>query len=418
MEDAENHCAGPWPVRAACLQPGPSKSQDNVPGWAPGHPPAPSEASGLPALNLCLPVHSLSRERSSVGTDDLCPESPSYHQRRVALSGVGTPSSASCPGVVLENQQQGIGDFEDPEQDEFDKVLADMELEGPGLEPELGLYRGAPRALPSWPKEDSQLAFKKAQDAELSQSGVKGPGPAAHILGIISAQDGPSVPHVSGQTLQPCWSPRTTGAPNALAVPTQLACQKAWPQGSSSRASHPLLLRSSSRSHLPSQPCPSPKTGVSSKPRFSRLPTPSTTLSSPSTLGPGSFPRQPFPLRAPMSCGESPFGTPKGPQATLQTPIVTNRLVQLVSAASRTPQLSPCPAPHTKARRFPGPAGVLPHQVSSGARTPQHKGSSTVQSQNIFIPGEEREEVLRREDLQSGGGKAPSRKGGTDNTAG
>lgn len=282
-----------------------------------------------------------------------------------------------------------------------------MELEGPGLEPELGLYRGPPRALPSWPKEDSQLAFKKAQDAELSQSGVKGPGPAAHILGIISAQDGTSVPHVSGKMLQPCWSPRTTGAPNASAVPTQLACQKAWPQGSSSRASHPLLLRSSSRSHLPSQPCPFPKTSVSSKPLFSRLPTPSTTLSSPSTLGPGSFPRQPFPVRAPMSCGESPFVTPKGPQAALQTPVVTNRLVQLVSAASRTPQQSPCPGPHTKARRFPGPAGVLPHQVSSGARTPQHKGSSTVQSQNIFIPGEEREEVLRREDLQRGGQESP-----------
>lgn len=71
-----------------------------------------------------------------------------------------------------------------------------------------------------------------------------------------------------------------------------------------------------------------------------------------------------------MSSVESPVSTPKGPhcplvpQAVLQTPIVTNHLVQLVTAANRTPQQPMRTTTHAKTRRFPGPAGILPHQVS------------------------------------------------------
>lgn len=63
-------------------------------------------------------------------------------------------------------------------------------------------------------------------------------------------------------------------------------------------------------------------------------------------------------VRCPLSAPKSPHCSPV-PQAILQTPVVTNHLVQLVTAATRTPQL--CARRET--RRFPGPAGVLPHQV-------------------------------------------------------
>lgn len=49
----------------------------------------------------------------------------------------------------------------------------------------------------------------------------------------------------------------------------------------------------------------------------------------------------------------------------LHTPVLTNRLVQLVSASNKLPRKRPCSEPHRlRTRRFPGPAGLLPQQVS------------------------------------------------------
>ncbi|KAM9000141.1 homologous recombination OB-fold protein isoform 2-T2 [Sarcophilus harrisii] len=48
----------------------------------------------------------------------------------------------------------------------------------------------------------------------------------------------------------------------------------------------------------------------------------------------------------------------------LQTPIVTNHLVQLVTATNRTPGMPAHLPTRAKTRRFPGPAGLLPHQHS------------------------------------------------------
>ncbi|KAM8945813.1 homologous recombination OB-fold protein [Pelodytes ibericus] len=52
---------------------------------------------------------------------------------------------------------------------------------------------------------------------------------------------------------------------------------------------------------------------------------------------------------------------------SMQTPVVTNHLVQLVTAANQTPRRLSWDMPSTKERRFPGPAGLLPQQVSSRA---------------------------------------------------
>ncbi|KAH0626915.1 hypothetical protein JD844_002209 [Phrynosoma platyrhinos] len=64
---------------------------------------------------------------------------------------------------------------------------------------------------------------------------------------------------------------------------------------------------------------------------------------------------------------ENTPGTPKTPctavaAGNLQTPVVTNHLVRLVTAANQKPQSMARMALRTKTRRFPGPAGILPHQ--------------------------------------------------------
>ncbi|XP_054657449.1 homologous recombination OB-fold protein [Grus americana] len=83
-----------------------------------------------------------------------------------------------------------------------------------------------------------------------------------------------------------------------------------------------------------------------------------------------------------MSCVEPPPRQPPRPApGNLQTPVVTNHLVQLVTAASKTPRAAPCLPPQGKTRRFPGPAGILPQQhagnlleeiLVSAPQTPAH----------------------------------------------
>ncbi|KAM4692066.1 homologous recombination OB-fold protein [Rhinophrynus dorsalis] len=48
--------------------------------------------------------------------------------------------------------------------------------------------------------------------------------------------------------------------------------------------------------------------------------------------------------------------------SSLQTPVVTNHLVQLVTAANQTPRRLSWETPVPKERRFPGPAGMLPQK--------------------------------------------------------
>nr|KAF6454968.1 hypothetical protein HJG63_001724 [Rousettus aegyptiacus] len=102
----------------------------------------------------------------------------------------------------------------------------------------------------------------------------------------------------------------------------------------------------------------------------------------------------------------SPGTPPSYLQAALQTPIVTNHLVQLVSAASRTPQQPTRTATHTKTRRFPGPAGILPHQHSgknleeimvSTPQTPTHGALAKFQTEIVTSS-----QALVEEDFQRG----------------
>lgn len=389
MEDAENQFAGSGPVNAGCLRPVSSRPQETAQARSSEQllscPTASSEASDLPALGLRLPTSSMLRAvRGPPSTTPLRPVSTSSswtgNQRRVTLTEVlkepaRPQSSASHPLLTFESKQQVIGGFEGPEQDEFDKVLASMELEGPGMELELGVNSEATGILSTWHQEDSVLA-KKARVADLSRSCPKRPIPATHITGVTSAQGQPLDPVVYCRTPQPHLR---TGAVGNLPMPTAStvsAQQTHWevcPKGSTLRGTHPLQatgrpIQSSPQNRGPSQSFQSPNAHLSGKPNFPR--TPSSSCSTLSRTLSGFSPRGPLQLRAPVSSVESPVSTPMGPhsslvpQATLQMPIVTNHLVQLVTAANRTPQPPKHTTTRAKTRRFPGPAGILPHQVS------------------------------------------------------
>ncbi|XP_077828106.1 homologous recombination OB-fold protein isoform X3 [Macaca mulatta] len=419
VEDAENRFAGSLPVNAGRLRPVSSRPQETVQAQSsrllPLHPTAPSEALGLPDLDLCLPTSSMpsaDSRPSCIGTAPLRPVSTSSswigNQRRVTVTEVlrepaRPQSSALHPLLTFESQQQQVGGFEGPEQDDFDKVLASMELEEPGMELECGVSSEATPILPAQQWEGSVLV-KKAWLVDLSGSCQKEPMPATHTTGIMSAQDDSLDPVIQCRTPRPPLRPGAAGhlpVPTALTVPTQQLHWKICPQGPPVQALQPLqaakgTIQSSPQNRFPCQPFQSPSSWLSGKAHLHRPRTPNSSCSTPSRTSSGLFPRIPLHPQAPLSSIESPVGTPKGPhsslgpQGALQAPIVTNHLVQLVTAASRTPQQPTHPSTRAKTRRFPGPAGILPHQQSgrsledimvSTPQTPTHGALAKFQTE-------------------------------------
>ncbi|XP_045230642.1 homologous recombination OB-fold protein isoform X6 [Macaca fascicularis] len=418
VEDAENRFAGSLPVNAGRLRPVSSRPQETVQAQSsrllPLHPTAPSEALGLPDLDLCLPTSSMpsaDSRPSCIGTAPLRPVSTSSswigNQRRLTVTEVlrepaRPQSSALHPLLTFESQQQQVGGFEGPEQDDFDKVLASMELEEPGMELECGVSSEATPILPAQQREGSVLV-KKAWLVDLSGSCQKEPVPATHTTGIMSAQDESLDPVIQCRTPRPPLRPGAAGhlpVPTALTVPTQQLHWKICPQGPPVQALQPLqaakgTIQSSPQNRFPCQPFQSPSSWLSGKAHLHRPRTPNSSCSTPSRTSSGLFPRIPLHPQAPLSSIESPVGTPKGPhsslgpQGALQAPIVTNHLVQLVTAASRTPQQPTHPSTRAKTRRFPGPAGILPHQsgrslediMVSTPQTPTHGALAKFQTE-------------------------------------
>ncbi|XP_043085345.1 LOW QUALITY PROTEIN: homologous recombination OB-fold protein [Puntigrus tetrazona] len=98
--------------------------------------------------------------------------------------------------------------------------------------------------------------------------------------------------------------------------------------------------------------------------RFPRPVTPRPPVASPQ-LGASSH-RTPLKPRGSLFhsvCSTTDSSSTFTPRA-LNTPVLTNHLVQLVSAANKTPQRPQSRMMPAKARRFPGPAGALPLQAS------------------------------------------------------
>ncbi|XP_047562134.1 homologous recombination OB-fold protein isoform X1 [Lutra lutra] len=376
VEDAENRLAGSRPMKAGCLRPSSSSPRDSgqaqSPGQLPSGPAAPSEALGPSALGLRLSHSSMPaaiRGPPSVGTASLrpIPTSSSWtgHQRRVALAEVlkvppRRQTSASHPLLGFESQQPVTGGFEGPEQDEFDKVLASMDLD-------LGGSSEAPGILATWHQEDSAVA-KKARVTELSGSCLKGPVPAPNMTSVLSAHGEPPEPVVHCRTPEPH---ARSAATNDLPIPVQQPRWEACRGGPLLQAPQPPQaagrpVQSCPQNRFPGHSFQCPDASIPGKSHFPGPRTPNSMCSTPSRTISGSFPQSPLRPRAPVSSVRCPLSTPKSahsspvPQTALQTPIVTNHLVRLVTAAHQTPQQPASP----KTRRFPGPAGVLPHQLS------------------------------------------------------
>ncbi|KAM4536150.1 homologous recombination OB-fold protein isoform 2-T2 [Fundulus diaphanus] len=159
----------------------------------------------------------------------------------------------------------------------------------------------------------------------------------------------------------------------------------------SSRCSYNALPRSLPAAHLQS---PSPRASLPAAPPR----TPAACLAAASTSGLPRTPSCPQRLQKPRAAPQAPcqarglFSTVSpAPSPSLNasglsphplhTPVLTNRLVQLVSASSRLPKRHRSESHQPRTRRFPGPAGLLPQQpqgqnldeiVVSVPHTPAH----------------------------------------------
>ncbi|XP_041813945.1 homologous recombination OB-fold protein isoform X2 [Chelmon rostratus] len=123
------------------------------------------------------------------------------------------------------------------------------------------------------------------------------------------------------------------------------------------------------------------------------------------TPGPSPHARSLFETVSPTPSSSSSVGSSALSPHPLHTPVLTNRLVQLVSASNKLPRKRPRSEPHRpRTRRFPGPAGLLPQQpqgqsldqiVVSVPLTPAHgvvarlpsQGSSSQTEEDDFSGG-------------------------------
>lgn len=115
-------------------------------------------------------------------------------------------------------------------------------------------------------------------------------------------------------------------------------------------------LRNANHMHGPATPAS----------RFPRPVTPRPPIVSPQCQRGASTPRTPLQPRGSLfhSVSSTTESSSTFTPRALNTPVLTNHLVQLVSAANKTPQRPQSRMMPAKARRFPGPAGALPLQVS------------------------------------------------------
>ncbi|XP_063107750.1 homologous recombination OB-fold protein isoform X2 [Cavia porcellus] len=212
------------------------------------------------------------------------------------------PCLTSCSWSDGQGPDWPGGAWEGPAQDELDQVLA-------GLELDLGASAGDPPPA------------KRARVSDLS--------------GLTSHPEAASPLQEPRETAGPHRTPQLLLRPGATWAAANPPGHIPQPCGTSVPPDH-----CNPQSPGPWQPYLPPQTWAGNKP------------------GPPG-PQAPGTHSCAVSLGTSPavssISTPRGPRTSLQTPVVTNHLVQLVTATTRTPA-------RAQTRRFPGPAGLLPQQ--------------------------------------------------------
>ncbi|KTG06243.1 hypothetical protein cypCar_00013825 [Cyprinus carpio] len=156
-------------------------------------------------------------------------------------------------------------------------------------------------------------------------------------------------------------------------------------------------LRNANHMHGPATPAS----------RFPRPVTPRPPVVSPQCQRGASTPRTPLQPRGSLFHSVSSITESSStftPRA-LNTPVLTNHLVQLVSAANKTPQRPQSRVMPAKARRFPGPAGALPLQASGQSlddivvavpQTPAHGAVARLRSDQVSSSQVSEEEEFSR----------------------
>lgn len=243
------------------------------------------------------------------------------------------PCLTSCSWSDGQGPDWPGGAWEGPAQDELDQVLA-------GLELDLGASAGDPPPA------------KRARVSDLS--------------GLTSHPEAASPLQEPRETAGPHRTPQLLLRPGATWAAANPPGHIPQPCGTSVPPDH-----CNPQSPGPWQPYLPPQTWAGNKP------------------GPPG-PQAPGTHSCAVSLGTSPavssISTPRGPRTSLQTPVVTNHLVQLVTATTRTPA-------RAQTRRFPGPAGLLPQQVrdSSGPRTKDAGSRALGSSEKWLDPSTRRE---------------------------
>ncbi|XP_036408770.1 homologous recombination OB-fold protein [Megalops cyprinoides] len=327
------------------------------------HPPPP----GPPLRNLSS-HHPLEK-----GADSTAPcaieKAVGFRLRCISSSAVSTVSPcSSLPPVATENPSGALGaglpmssvpappksdgnQPSDPFPDDFD----DWDLDLGDLEdnvPQQGIRPEVPQLAPVQPGVNSVPPAKKMRVsdsvAQVTPGGHLQAPSSANSVGAFHfsrSSNGPS--HSScPRSVSPTVRPQVPALPRGPVTPTAVRplprCQ------TPASASHPAG-RSSSAPFSPVSPVPTARTSRSSD-------------------------------------AGSPAVTPR----SLQTPVFTNHLVQLVSASNKTPQGPRSERARPRTRRFPGPAGVLPQQlggrsmddiVVSLPQTPAHGAVARLRSQ-------------------------------------
>ncbi|XP_062451599.1 homologous recombination OB-fold protein [Rhea pennata] len=362
VEDAENRFSTPGPSR--CWPPPNSVPSVSAPssGLQPLHQlrRPPGKPSGLRPLSR--------QDDQAGGSRDLGSPSASVGAPcRPSDASVSTPACGSAPG--------GPPAWGAAAEDELDNDLflaACMELEVPDLPVEAG----DARAGPTWREIPPGLRTREESSQERAPCKKPRVGEELASPGPLQPGGSRAAPAKSGQ--EPLPSPLADAAPKLALRPSAA--------GACSSRPAPLLNPGASYGPVPSprgqtprpfqaSPCqpgvnassvtpraPQSSNARSPMPQVPRQSCPAPRLPGSGWRPPHRLPANPQPL---MSCVEPPPRQPPR-EATLQTPVVTNHLVQLVTAASKAPRAAPRVPVQGKTRRFPGPAGILPQQQHAG----------------------------------------------------
>lgn len=179
-------------------------------------------------------------------------------------------------------------------------------------------------------------------------------------------------PPSSAKTLRPSAYGGSQSVPNQTLGELRTACNTSSTSGYNSTLRSPFVAHLQSLNPRPAlTTCPQTSTGFPSISVTSPAPS-----SFSSTLHSAQQPHKQW--MTPQACAQArrPFETvssaasPSANTSTLSphplhTPFLTNRLVQLMSASNKLPRKRPRSEAHQpRTRRFPGPAGLLPQQVT------------------------------------------------------